>query len=406
MYNVKEVVKDIWWMGASDRRLELFENAYPVPAGMSYNNYLIMDEKTCLMDGIDDAVTRQFFENLEHVLGDRTLDYMVVQHMEPDHCAAIPELVAKYPDLKIVASAKAIQFISQFYHLNVNAITIKEKDTLSLGKHTLNFIAAPMVHWPEVMMSVESLTGAFFSADAFGAFGAMSGNIFADEVNWEKDWSDEARRYYTNIVGKYGAQVTNLLKKVGAYDIKMILPLHGHIWRENLGLVLDLYTKWSSYTPEKNSVAIFYGSVYGNTANAADILAVKLADLGVKDVRVYDVSKTTTSELLSRAFEYSTLIFASATYNAEIFDHMHTLLTDMKNHNLCDRKVALIENGSWAPMANKKMAEMLASMKGMEIIEPNISIVSSVDDAVAEKLDELAKAIASKLFGIYFIIDK
>jgi len=397
MYNVREVAKDIWWMGASDRRLELFENAYPVPAGMSYNNYLIMDEKTCLMDGIDDAVTRQFFENLEHVLGGRTLDYMVVQHMEPDHCAAIPELVAKYPDLKIVASAKAIQFISQFYHINVNAITVKEKDTLELGKHTLTFIAAPMVHWPEVMMSVESLTGAFFSADAFGAFGAMSGNIFADEVDWEKDWSDEARRYYTNIVGKYGAQVTNLLKKVGAFDIKMILPLHGHVWRENLDMVISRYAKWSSYTPEKNSVAIFYGSVYGNTANAADILAVKLAERGLKDVRVYDVSKTSTSELLSVAFEYSTLVFASATYNAEIFDYMHILLTDLKNHNLCGRKVALMENGSWAPMANKKMSEMIASMKDMVIIEPTVSLVSSVDDAALEKIEELAEAIAKQI---------
>ncbi len=396
MYNVRNVAEGIYWLGASDRRLELFENAYPVPNGMSYNNYVIIDDKTCLVDGIDDAVTRQFMENLDHVLAGRTLDYMVVHHMEPDHCSAIPELLTKYPDMKIVASQKAIQMIDQFYHLKVNAVAVKEKDTLELGRHTLNFIAAPMVHWPEVMMSYDSYTGAFFSADAFGAFGAMSGNIFADEVDWEKEWADEARRYYANIVGKYSAQTTAVLKKASTIDIKMILPLHGHLWRKDLDILLDRYNKWASYTPEKDSVVIFYGSVYGNTANAADILAMKLAEKGLKDVKVYDVSKTTVSELVSRAFEYSKIVFASATYNAEIFDHMHTLLIDLENHNLSNRTVGIIENGSWAPTAGKKITEILGNMKNMTVLEPLVSVKSSLDGTSLAKLEELADALTAK----------
>ena len=394
MYNVREVEKDIWWLGASDRRLELFENVYPLPLGMSYNNYVIMDDKTCLMDGIDDAVTRQFMDNLEHVLGGRKLDYMVVQHMEPDHCTCIPQLISKYPEMKIVASQKAVQMISQFYHLQVDAIAVKEGDTLELGHHTLTFCTAPMVHWPEVIVSYETTTGTLFSADAFGAFGAMSGNIFADEVDWDRDWESEARRYYVNIVGKYGVQTAALLKKAAALDIKMILPLHGHLWRQDFGKILDLYTKWASYTPEKKAVAVFYGSVYGNTANAADILAMMLSELGVKDVKVYDVSKTHPSYLLAEAFRCSTLVFASATYNAEIFDSMHTLLVDAKNHNLSGRTVGLIENGSWAATAGKKMAEILGSMKNMTILDPMVKVTSSVDDDTRGKLQELAQALA------------
>lgn len=394
MYNVREVEKDIWWLGASDRRLELFENVYPLPHGMSYNNYVIMDDKTCLMDGIDDAVTRQFMDNLEHVLGGRKLDYMVVQHMEPDHCTCIPLLLSKYPEMKIVGSQKAIQMIGQFYHIDVDAVVVKENDTLELGHHALTFYTAAMVHWPEVIVSYDKETGTLFSADAFGAFGAMSGNIFADEVDWDRDWKSEARRYYVNIVGKYGVQTAALLKKAAGLEIKMILPLHGHLWRQDFDKIIDLYTKWASYTPEKKSVAIFYGSVYGNTGNAADILAMQLAELGVKDVKVYDVSKTHPSYLLAEAFKDSTLVFASSTYNAEIFDCMHTLLVDAKNHNLSGRTVGLIENGSWASSAGKKMAEILGSMKNMTILEPMVKITSSVDDESRAKLQELAQALA------------
>ena len=394
MYNIREVEKDIWWIGASDRRLALFENAYATPSGMSYNNYLILDDKTCLMDGIDDAVSRQFFDNLTKALDGRELDYMVVQHMEPDHCSCIPELLLRYPKLKIVGSQKAIQMIDQFYHIKVDTIVVKEKDTLPLGHHTLNFFTAAMVHWPEVIVSFDTSTGALFSADAFGAFGAMSGNIFADEVDWEHDWKDEARRYYANIVGKYGVQTNALLKKLETLDVKMLLPLHAHLWRKDLDTIIDLYKSWASYTPEKKSVAIFYGSVYGHTGNAADILSMKLAELGVRDVKVYDVSKTEVSYLVSAAFEYPALVFASATYNAEIFDNMHTFLTDLKNHNLTGRTVGIIENGSWAPSAKKKMTELLGTMKNMTLLEPMISITSSVDENTMAGLDDLAKALA------------
>ncbi len=394
MYNIREVEKDIWWIGASDRRLALFENAYATPSGMSYNNYLILDDKTCLMDGIDDAVSRQFFDNLTKALDGRELDYMVVQHMEPDHCSCIPELLLRYPKLKIVGSQKAIQMIDQFYHIKVDAIVVKEKDTLPLGHHILNFFTAAMVHWPEVIVSFDTSTGALFSADAFGAFGAMSGNIFADEVDWEHDWKDEARRYYANIVGKYGVQTNALLKKLETLDVKMLLPLHAHLWRKDLDTIIDLYKSWASYTPEKKSVAIFYGSVYGHTGNAADILSMKLAELGVRDVKVYDVSKTEVSYLVSAAFEYPALVFASATYNAEIFDNMHTFLTDLKNHNLAGRTVGIIENGSWALSAKKKMTELLGTMKNITLLEPMISITSSVDENTMAGLDELAKALA------------
>lgn len=397
MYNVRKVTDEIWWLGGSDRRIELFENIYPVPNGMSYNNYLIMDEKTCLMDGTDDAIANQFLENLEYVLNGRALDYMVVQHMEPDHCSCIPQLIEKYPELVIVASRKAIQMIGNFYHIDAKSMVIKEQDTLELGKHTLSFIGAPMVHWPEVMVTYDNATGALFSADAFGTFGAIGGNIFADEVNWEKDWADEARRYYVNIVGKYGAQTTALLKKASALDIKMILPLHGHIWRKDFDRILERYVKWASYTPEKKSVAVFYGSIYGHTANAVDILAVKLAEKGIKDIRVYDVSSTDTSELLSCAFEYSILVFASATYNAEIFDNMHKFLVDIKNHCLSGRTVGLIENGSWAPAANKKMNEIIGSLKNMTVLEPMVSIRSSLDEESLAALDELADALAKSI---------
>ena len=397
MQNVKKITSDIYWVGASDRRIELFENVYPVPDGVSYNSYVIIDEKTCLMDGVDESVTRQFLENLDHALQGRTLDYMVVQHMEPDHCAAIPVLLAKYPGLKIAASAKAVQMISSFFHIDAGAMVIKEGDELSLGRHNLKFVSAPMVHWPEVMVTYDEAEGILFSADAFGSFGALGGNIFADEVDWERDVLDEARRYYVNIVGKYGAPVTALLKKASALDIKMILPLHGYVWRKSLDVITGLYLKWASYTPEKNSAAVFYGSIYGNTANAAEIIAGKLADRGLTDVRVYDVSKTDVSELLSAAFEYSALVFASATYNGEIFDNMNTFLTDIKNHGLTGRVVGIIENGSWAATAGKKMSELIGSMKNMDIAEPAVTVTSSVDEKALFALGELADAICAKI---------
>lgn len=396
MHNVRKINEGIYWLGANDRRIELFENIYPVPNGMSYNNYLIDDEKTCLMDGIDDSVTNQFLDNLKFALGDKKLDYMVVQHMEPDHCSVIPTLFLLYPEMKLVASAQAFKMMENFYHIDTKdrAITIKEGDILELGTHTLSFIAAPMVHWPEVMMSYETSTGTLFSADAFGSFGAMSGNIFADEVRWDHDWRDEARRYYVNIVGKYGVQTQAVLKKASSLDIKMICPLHAHIWRKDFDQILLRYNQWSSYEPQRYSIAIFYGSIYGNTANAADILASKLAENGMRSIMVFDTSKTDTSELVSRAFQYSTLVFASATYNAEVFDSMQNLLNELKNHNLANRTVGLIENGSWASTAGNKMKAQIESMKNMKIVGPLVKINSGVSEENVKELEELAKALA------------
>ncbi len=399
MYNVRQVCEDTWMTGASDRRIELFENVYPVPDGVSYNNYVILDEKTCLLDGVDSAVRDQFMENLDHVLGDRDLDYMVVHHMEPDHAAVLGDLVQRYPNLKVVAGAQAFKMMGQFFDFDLTdrKVVVKEGSTLELGKHTLNFVAAPMVHWPEVLVSYDSATGALFSADAFGSFGALGGNIWADEVEWDRDYAAEARRYYVNIVGKYGLQTTNLLKKAAKLDIKYILPLHGFLWRQDMGKFIDLCAKWASYTPEVDSVCVFYGSIYGHTGNAASILAAKLADRGLKNVRIYDVSKTDTSELVSRAFEYSTLVFASSTYNMGIFDRMDSFVGDLAKHNLQKRTVGIIENGTWAPQSGALLKQRLEGMKDMTLVEPTVKMMSAVKPATVEQLDALADALAASI---------
>ena len=395
MHNTRKINDDIYYLGASDRRIELFENVYPVSQGMSYNSYLITDEKTCLMDSVDESIRGQFLENLQYALNGRNLDYMVVQHMEPDHCSIVPELFRMYPDMKLVASLQAFKMMENFYSLQTEErrLVVKEGDTLELGKHTLKFIAAPMVHWPEVLMTYDVTDKILFSADAFGSFGAMSGNIFADEIDWDKDFKDEARRYYVNIVGKYGPQTQNVLKKASTLDIQMICPLHAHIWRKDLSKIISLYDKWSKYEAEKDSVVIFYGSIYGNTQNAAEILAMQLAENGMENVEVFDTSKTHVSFLVSKAFEYKTLVFAAATYNAEIFDTVQNLITELKNHNLSNRRIGLIENGSWAPVAASKMKAQLETFKNMEVIEPVVKVVSSVTDKNVKELSVLAKEL-------------
>ena len=395
MHNIRKINDDIYYLGASDRRIELFENVYPVSQGMSYNSYLILDEKTCLMDSVDESVRGQFLENLQYALNGRNLDYMVVQHMEPDHCSIVPELFRMYPDMKLVASLQAFKMMENFYSLQTEErrLVVKEGDTLELGKHTLKFIAAPMVHWPEVLMTYDVTDKILFSADAFGSFGAMSGNIFADEIDWDKDFKDEARRYYVNIVGKYGLQTQNVLKKASTLDIQMICPLHAHIWRKDLSTIISLYDTWSKYEAEKDSVVIFYGSIYGNTQNAAEILAMQLAENGIENVEVFDTSKTHVSFLVSKAFEYKTLVFAAATYNAEIFDTVQNLITELKNHNLSNRRIGLIENGSWAPVAASKMKAQLETFKNMEVVEPVVKVVSSVTDKNVEELSVLAKEL-------------
>lgn len=399
MYCTKKIYEDLYWVGGNDRRLALFENIYPISRGVSYNSYVLLDEQTVLLDTVDRAINDLFFENLEHVLAGRTLDYVIVNHMEPDHCASLAELVLRYPEIKIVCNAKTLGIIRQFYRFDADsrALIVKEGDTLSTGKHTLTFVMAPMVHWPEVMVTYDTTDKTLFSADAFGTFGALNGNLFADEVNFETEWLDDARRYYTNIVGKYGPQVQALLKKAAGLEIRMICPLHGPIWRENIGWFLDKYQHWSSYTPEDQSVVIAAGSVYGNTMNAAEILAGMLADRGVKNIKLYDVSNTHPSVLVSEAFRCSHLVFAGSTYNNGIFTPMETVLLDLAAHNLQNRTVALIENGTWAPVSGKLMRELVAKMKKTQILEPSITLRSSLKEEQLSALEALADAIAQSL---------
>lgn len=395
MYNVKKVNEDLYWIGASDRRLALFENIYPIPRGVSYNSYVILDEQTVLLDTVDKSVSGQFFENLEHVLGNRPLDYMIVNHMEPDHCAIVEEVVRRFPEVKVVGNAKTFNMMKQFFTFDVDAhaVVIKEGDTISTGKHTLAFAMIPMVHWPEAMVTYDAYDKVLFSADAFGTFGALNGNVFADEVNFKEEWLDDARRYLVNIVGKYGGPVQTTLKKAAGLDISIICPLHGPIWRSNLGYILDKYNTWSSYEPEEKAVMIAYASMYGNTENLANILAAKLAEAGIHNIAVYDVSNTHVSALISEAFRCSHIVLAAPTYNGNVYPVMENFLNDMKALAVQKRTVAILDNGTWAATAGKQMADKITEMKDMKIIEPKVSIKSSLKNEQLEQLDELVAEI-------------
>ena len=399
MYCVKRINDDLFWVGGTDRRLALFENAYPIPRGVSYNAYLLLDEKTVLFDTVDRAITEQFFENIDALLKGRALDYVVVNHMEPDHCATLGEIVLRYPGVQVVCNPKTIPIIKQFYNFDIDsrAIVVKENDTLCTGRHTFTFLMAPMVHWPEVMVTYDTTDKTLFSADAFGTFGAMNGNLFADEVNFERDWLDDARRYYTNIVGKYGPSVQTLLKKASGLDIRTLCPLHGPVWREDISWYVDKYLTWSSYEPEEKAVMIAYGSIYGNTENAANILACKLAERGIRNIAMYDASSTHPSTIISEAFRCSHLVFASATYNGGIFSIMEHVLMDLKAHNLQNRTVALMENGSWGVLSGKQMKEIIGSMKNMTILEQMVTVKSSLKESQMEELDSMADAIAESM---------
>lgn len=399
MHCVKKVTDDLYWIGGSDRRLALFENVYPIPRGVSYNSYVLLDEKTVLLDTVDASISGLFFENLEYVLNGKTLDYLIVNHMEPDHCAVIGDVVRRYPDVKLVCNAKTVPMLKQFFNFPVEdrTVIVKEMDTLCTGKHTFAFVMAPMVHWPEAMVSYDTVDKILFSADGFGTFGAINGNLFADEVNFERDWLDDARRYFINIVGKYGVQVQNLLKKAATLEIKMICPLHGPVWRENLGWFIEKYDTWSSYKPEDQAVMIAYASIYGNTENAAEILASKLADKGVKNIAMYDVSVTDPSVIVSESFRCSHLVFAAPSYNGGIFTKMETVLSELKAHSLQNRTVAIMENGTWAPVAGRQMREIFAGMKNIELLEEGVTIRSAVKEAQEESLEALAEKIASSL---------
>lgn len=399
MHCVKKVTDDLYWIGGSDRRLALFENVYPIPRGVSYNSYVLLDEKTVLLDTVDASISGLFFENLEYVLNGRTLDYLIVNHMEPDHCAVIGDVVRRYPDVKLVCNAKTVPMLKQFFNFPVEdrTVIVKEMDTLCTGKHTFAFVMAPMVHWPEAMVSYDTVDKILFSADGFGTFGAINGNLFADEVNFERDWLDDARRYFINIVGKYGVQVQNLLKKAATLEIKMICPLHGPVWRENLGWFIEKYDTWSSYKPEDQAVMIAYASIYGNTENAAEILASKLADKDVKNIAMYDVSVTDPSVIVSESFRCSHLVFAAPSYNGGIFTKMETVLSELKAHSLQNRTVAIMENGTWAPVAGRQMREIFAGMKNIELLEEGVTIRSAVKEAQEASLEALAEKIASSL---------
>ena len=392
MYCTRNVSDSVVWVGASDRRLALFENLFPIPRGVSYNSYLILDEKTALLDTTDASVTRQYLENVSHSLNGKPLDYLIINHMEPDHCANIAELLLRYPHLTLVGNAKTFAFVSQFYDLDLTGrtLTVKEGDTLCLGSHTLHFFLAPMVHWPEVMVTYEETEQILFSADAFGSFGALNGHLFADEVNFDRDWLDDARRYYCNIVGKYGIQVQAALKKLSALSIRTICPLHGPVWRENLEYLLSKYDLWSRYVPEDNAVAIFYASMYGDTENAANILAAGLAEGGIKNIALYDVSVTDVSVLIAEAFGCSHLVFAAPTYNNGVYPAMYNFLHDMGALSLQNRTIGLIENGTWGPVSAKQMQQLFSEMKQMNVLEPVVTVKSSV------KEDSLAALCALK----------
>lgn len=395
MHCITKISDSVSYIGYSDRRLSLFENIFPLTDGVSYNSYFIDDDKTVLVDTVDSSVASVFFENLQYVLNGRKLDYVIINHMEPDHAATLNDLVIRYPDAKIITNAKAAKMIEQFFDFDIKSrsVVVKDGETFTSGTHTFTFILAPMVHWPEAMVTYEASEKILFSADAFGSFGALDGNIFADEVNYKKDKIDEARRYYTNIVGKYGAQVQTLLSKASRLDIKTICPLHAHIWRENLGYILEKYNIWSAYEPEEKAVAVFYGSIYGNTENAANILANRLANNGIKNIAVYDVSKTHPSYIVSECFRCSHLVFASSTYNGEIFTNMENVLLDLKAHFLQNRTVAIIENGTWGSVSGRKMREIFASMKNITVLDESTKLLSSVKES---NLDELY-AIADKI---------
>ncbi|WP_426348924.1 FprA family A-type flavoprotein [Alloiococcus sp. CFN-8] len=399
MHCTQNITPSIHWVGGNDRRIALFENMFPLDNGVAYNSYLIMDEKVTLMDTVDSAITEQFFENLYHVLNGRAIDYLVVNHMEPDHCANIEELTRRFPNMKIIGNKKTFQMIEQFYDFDAKDryLEVTNGETLSIGSHTLKFIFTPMVHWPEVMMVYEESEKILFSADAFGSFGALSGNLFNDEIDYKGEYLVDFRRYYTNIVGRYGAQVQAVLKKLSALDIQMICPLHGVVWRSDLEFAIDKYNHWSSYTPEVKSVVFIYASMYNNTENAMNVLANKLAQKGVKNMHMYDVSKTTPSTIIADAFKYSNIVFGAPLYNNSVYLPMEALIADMALLNLRGRKVSLVGNSSWIPDAVGPLKEAVMKMKNTEIVGEPFQLKSSLKPGDMESLDALAEAIYQSL---------
>ena len=395
MQCTRKVTDGIYWVGANDRRLAKFENMFPIPRGVSYNSYVILDGKTALMDTADSSVAERFMENVAAVLDGRALDYLVVQHMEPDHCANIAAIIEKYPDVTVVGNAKTMQMIGQFYSGTKakHTLLVKEGDKLPLGEHELTFVTAPMVHWPEVMVSYESKEKILFSADAFGTFGALNGALFDDEIFFDAIWMEDARRYYTNIVGKYGPQVQALLKKAAALDIRVICPLHGPVLSENLSYYLNLYNTWSSYAVETDGIVVAYTSVYGNTKRAVERLISGLRTNGCPNIAVYDLARCDMSAAVADASRYGKLVLASATYNADVFPFMKSFIEHLTERNYQKRTIGVIENGSWAPTAARVMTGMFEKSKNITWLEHSVKIMSSLSEENEKELDAMAEEL-------------
>ena len=394
----RQITDDLYYVGGSDRRLALFENCFPIPDGIAYNSYLLMDEKTVLFDTVDYSIGRQFIDNITSLLDNRKLDYLVVNHMEPDHCALITQIISYYPDLKLVANKKTLGLISQCYNVDMTerTVCVGDGDSLSTGKHNLKFYTAPMVHWPEVMFTYDETDKILFSADAFGTFGALDGRIFNDELDYRHGFMDEARRYYANIVGKYGAQVQAVFKKLPS-EIAYICPLHGPIWRRDIPFILEKYQAWSTYTPEENGVFIAYASMYGDTELAASVLASKLAERGMVNMKMVDVSSHHYSYHISDIFKYGTIVFAAPSYNMSVHPKMNELIHEMKEITVRNRAYAVIENGSWAPSAAKTIKKIVDELKDMRQIGETFTIKSAILEEQEVKLDELAELIVDEI---------
>lgn len=395
---VRKVTDDLWWVGGNDRRLTRFENIHPIPKGISYNSYLLLDQQTVLFDTADWSVGRLFLANVKHVLQGRPLDYLVVHHMEPDHAACLEEILLRWPNVKILTTPKGALFMRQFgFPVSDRVEEVKEGDTRSFGKHKVTFLYAPMVHWPEVMVTYDATNGVLFSADAFGSFTALNGILFNDETNIERDWIDEIRRYYTNIVGKYGTQVQLLLKKLSGLELQYICPLHGPVWRSSIPYLIEKYDRWSRYEPEEKGVLIVYASMYGNTETAAESIAAALAERGYSNFSMYDVSSTHVSYLISETFKYSHLVLASVTYNLGIYLPMLSYLQDMKALNLQKRTVSLVENGSWAIKSGDLMTQFLNGMREMTLLDNRLTVTSSLREDQVPDLDAFVQKLLESL---------
>ena len=395
MYNIRKLTDDLTWIGGSDRKIQKFENVYKLGSGMNYNSYFLDSGVTVLIDTVDREVADVFYENLEFCLNGRKLDYVIVQHMEPDHSATLATVLDSNSDAKIIVNAKTLQFISQFFpgkDYSARAVIVKDGDEMEFGSHKFKFVFAPMVHWPEVMMSFDETSGTLFSADAFGSYGAIQGSVFADGKDFESELLNEARRYYTNIVGKYGMQTTAVLNKAAALDIKMICPLHSYVWRKDLDKIINCYKTWGSYTPEVKGVFILQGSIYGHTANACEVLMTELDSRGIPST-ILDASVTDISDIIANAFKYSHIVVASPTYNNGIYSPIEHAITEIVSHGITGRSFSVIENGTWAPSAGKNLLAVIDGLKNCKVIGQTVTIRSAANGDTKSGIEALAEAI-------------